>query len=468
MRQEFYQTTLVSKFIKYLLSYTPLPIYKFIFDNEDMVSGCLYTYKDKILKCTKSGRFLGINGTRGIVDHLRAQEQLRSEDPFYSTYGADNQNLKQSEWEKYIPKESESTEGWMTVMHPDQGSGEYIAQVRPLSVTDNVVSINTIQIAEFDIVDSFLPGSYKPGVTQKYVSTVNYYDQETHRWLGEYLRYLSNMYDLDLMPLYNCFTYKTTQSFQLRRTGVGNIYDKPTSKYKLILVPIKYGKTYTIAIECDFPVLMKSVFYNDTLVRDPDDQNYLTNYIDETLTIHNNMQFSRPVTYTLTNKQLQNGDVNLYKYEKYLYLAIQLPVNNDSSIVVLEGDYSQNGMSVIADIKGIEDKSTHELSKMMISRLTLLHDNDRKQHPFSEKLIQYLLRNTIDTREYIDDNVANIEKKIGYYPQYQGQWDSTLRYILYSKYMGMRSRAELNYQDILGYVDSDIENAVRKGYIISD
>lgn len=453
MIQEFFKTTLISKFIKQLLANSPVPIYKLIFDNDDMVADCLYTYKDKLLRCTKSGRFKGVRGTLGRNDYLYVQEPLRV------------------------------NEGSMTIT--TFKDGEYRFTEAPFAVTDNVVNVQMHTEAEFDIVATLRPDTYVPGQTQVHISNINYYDEETHLKLGEYLRYLNNLYDLDLMPLYNCFNYKIANNVTLyqRREQQANgesrvvsgVSEIASSKTKTYLVPIKFDKTYTIALESSFPVKMKAVFYNNGIMTDPSGQLYLSDYLDEAVINYNSTQFSHPITYTLTNTQAVKTDADtsvsyysmLHKYERYLYLAIQVTSDNTSSLAVLEGDYTHLGNRSITDIMGIEkDVNTADaVSSMMTSRLSLLEVNDGVHHPFADKLIQYLLRNTIDTREYIDENVANIEKAVNYTPPYQGMWDDNLRYLLFERYMKLTKYDDLNFIDILGYVDSDIERAVRKGLI---
>lgn len=50
----------------------------------------------------------------------------------------------------------------------------------------------------------------------------------------------------------------------------------------MIAIPIKYNKTYTIAIDCAFPVLMKSVLYGNLgMVQDTGYSGYLTDYLYE-------------------------------------------------------------------------------------------------------------------------------------------------------------------------------------------
>lgn len=463
--QEFFSTTLVTKFIKYLLANTPIPQYSFISENQPMAEGCLYTYKNSVLYCTKSGRFTGLNGTLNRTDHLYAQESLRVNDPFnlHGAEGQDNQHM--NDYSRFAPDADKLTDGWMSVVKPDPDNpGEYLpTHVQPLAVTDEVVNVKMYKPAEFKIVSTFLPGVYNPGITQQYTSNVSYYDTETHRWLGEYLRLLKNMYNLDLMSLYNCFNYTVVNNIVLDSNVTGNVLEIPNTKKKVILVPIKFNKTYTIALESTVPVQLCSVFYNDGLVMDTRGQRPLTATLKEVLINKNNTQFSIPFTYTSHNTYAE-----LQKYERYLYLAIQVSQTNKSTIVVLEGDYSSSGVRSIADIKGLRrgEATVERLSSMMTSMPSLLSINDGKQHPFSNKLIEYLCGNTIDTREKIDENVETVINQLGnFVVDYKGQWSNELRYTLFDRYMTIENKDHINKKDILGYVDSDIENALRRGYM---
>ena len=99
----------------------------------------------------------------------------------------------------------------------------------------------------------------------------------------------------------------------------------------------------------------------------------------------------------------------------------------------------------------------------------MLHGTGKDQVPFSDKLIPYLLSFTIDSREYIDENVEMVENKIGYKPKIKnfapGIWDNNLRYALYYNYNLLNNAQLFPTKDIIGYVDCDVENAIDTGYL---
>ena len=427
MTQEFFTHTLISKYIKFLLSYTPLPLYPLIENGQHMIKGCRYIHKNKVLECFESGIYCAASEYRVHSQSLLASDELTVKD--------------ENEYPEFL-----------TIIDSLTG----VKKKSPLVVTDNLVMIHNYTLAKCDVIDYYDFGEYNNNFTKRFVSNVSYYDSKTHEMLGDYLRLIKNQFNVDLMSLYNCYNYKITENFSLF-TSKPYAKDKTNKINKIMLVPIKFNKKYTVAIDSPTPLYIKAVIYKNGLVKGNDSE-FITNKLEDRTLKLNTTQFSKPFVF-----ELFNTDKYLQQFENCLYLAIQIPKNLNSTLTVLEGDFTDYKVERISDINIINESDSSVITNCISSIPSLLVTNDFKQHPFADKLIAYLLRNTIDDREYIDKNVSNIENIINYSPSYQGLWSPQLRYILHNRYVN--SKYDLNKYDILGFVDRDIEDAIRKGYI---
>lgn len=478
--QKFFESTLISSYIKYLLSCNPIPTYPVINTDDYLIAGATYIYKHDILKCTQSGRFNGIKSTNIKSDYLYVSDDITvTDNNQIMKHLRYNTTKKEYEWVYY------KDEGPYPTPNDFETNSKYDGG---LTVTDDFVRLSYLPTADFEIVSRYNFGAYVHNVTKQFVSNVNYYDSKTHRTLGEYLRCLRDIKGVDLMGLYNCFDYTIAENISL---SDGKVNDYANPKTKVILIPIKFNKTYTMAIDCPFSVSVCPVFYDGkNLIKDSNNES-MTDKLSYLFTKYNSLQFINPQTFKIKNdpseivnigynassveelKAIEKATkycVNLSNFEKYLYLAIQLPKSNTSSIVVLEGEYTSNTGTYTASAQNIENLGEPRLSSIFRSELSLLSSNTNTQVPFSDKLIEYLLRYTIDDREYIDDNVANIETKIGYNPNlknfYPGIWDKGLRFALYTTYMNLPNKPWINKKDIFGFVDLDIESAVNRGEML--
>lgn len=476
---EFFKTSIACKAIKYLLSQTALPLFKTITSDEFIMRGCIYVYKDKLIKCTKSGRFEGLNSSLSYDDHLYVNEHITvSDDPDYIKRRAYSRNpvgnldiadtvgvqipVKPPETAEYpkmdLPQAVPTGIGALKKQNNLNYYDDY------LTVTDDVVTQYLRPFAEVEVLQDFQFGVFQPGLSYYHISNSNYYDTDTHYYLGEYLRCLRDIKGIDLMCLYNCFTYKYVDNVFINVNDDKKIpnYLEDTLPYnkKVTLIPIKFNKKYTIVTSCDFKIEVKSVLYKDELMKNLNGDAYLCEQLMESYRTVNNIQFENPYIYSI-----ETDNPEMLEYEKYLYLALQLPITHNEPIVVLEGDYSQHADRYISDIASIEMIPEVQLAKMFKSKLSLLF-NDGKQKPFADVLVEYLFENTIDCREMIDDNVTNIEDRVHYFPKYNGHWSNTLRYILYNKYINCEKQ-DLDKNDVLGFVDSKMEAAIQKGWIIN-
>lgn len=211
-------------------------------------------------------------------------------------------------------------------------------------------------------VYTVLPGEVERKMPYK--SPYSEYDSDTHKELGKYLRYLRASSGINLLPYYNCFSYKGTSDFYLSETD-GIIYGN-NQFYKVLLVPIVFNREYSIHIDSIHGVMLKSVIYSDFgLVKSyMTSDGYLTDLIEEDVIKYDSCSFSNPIRYSVTNDVLggENPEVSLEtakyleQHEDELYLVIQLPVENKSAIVVIEGEcstpkYISNGDTVFSGVK---------------------------------------------------------------------------------------------------------------------
>lgn len=371
MFQKFNQDTLGSSFIKSLLAQTPIPLFDAAVDGDQIVEGCYYVYKKFIIRCVLSGLL-----------RLSKSEILYVSDTVYPT--------------------------------------------------EFLFAGYGVQTAKFYVVGCV--DTYDPKCFSTYVSSTNYYDSETHYHLGRYLRYLRTTTGLNLMPYYNCYTSQMLSDVELYRPNAEeNITQRVkidrTSKqrYKLIAVPILFGKTYTIAIDCSTEVFMRACLYDKSgFITESTDTSFLTPSMIAALgnsgVIHSCCRFDSPVTF-----KIETADRSFMQLEKNLYLLIQLPATNTSSIVVLE-DY--------VDTKGVRcnENSVREPSLVNPS---LLRGNTDESYAFSDRLIEYLLGNVIHRDDVINENIAKIQTSLAstntsYYRAFlldklrKGVWDENI------------------------------------------
>ena len=117
--------------------------------------------------------------------------------------------------------------------------------------------------------------------------------------------------------------------------------------------------------------------------------------------------------------------------EDCLRMFVVLPFDNTSSIVVLEGDYlgfndksfalTEVDSQVVSATLPSNNQSFINFNKdlvenkpRLISALQLLSINSNVSHPFADRLIEYLCKNTIDNTDKIDDNIKRVQSTLLY------------------------------------------------------
>ncbi len=329
----------MSRFIKNLLYTEELPLLDVVTKGDLIIKDCLYIYGEDIIRCTGTGR---LEGDDTIV-------LVPSNDLFPS-------------------------------------SALYSGGIRK---------------AEFEFV-SRCEECEKNKVFYKYRSNTNYYDGETHKHLGNYIRYFKNKTGIDLMPFYNCYTSDVIEGMYLQPPKK----DSPTyiletnDSYKVLAIPIKFNKTYTIAVDCGEPVQMRAVIYDKNAGMIVDNSGgYYSDRLESSYTRIFSSLFSRPFTF-----KVETEDYALYQQQRNLHLLIQIPSHNNSSISVLEGKYT--------DLHVVHTNENTVRSVRPFRNLSLLNFNTKQSYAFSDRLVEYLLLNVITSQEEISDNLDRVQSAL--------------------------------------------------------
>jgi hypothetical protein len=290
------------------------------------------------------------------------------------------------------------------------------------------------------------------------------------------------------------------------------------------MIPVKLFQKYTIAIDSTVPVEMCCGIYGDyqdnrskfktlpiNTYKRLSSSSFSQPFLYDTLVSDPGSTTAKYIDYLLDSRSADGSTlIELAQNECDLKLFIKLPVTNSSTIVVLEGDYrgwndsiwdmsrtaektggvkSYHNMIEWFDREGkpqtkqIEDlvsgrkkhnksvinlahnfKNNSEIS--LISPLQLLQFNTQEQHPFADRLIEYLIDNAItnaDTEIY--DNVARAQKALGsnsgangYLRGLPGVWSKEMNVLFYEYMMSnaVTTSFDINH-DLLGYVDKEVE-----------
>lgn len=399
MFQRFFTNTIETKFIKAMMGSLSLPMYNTISDGDYLIKDCLYVYNGNIIRCTQSGL-------------IRTERQ----------------------------------EGLLC-------SPEVICSSSILCSATGGIRIP----AKYEIVRAYTIGDKLPKVTHSYIDRYNYYEGEVHRYLGDFLRCYRDTTGIDLMPFYNCYNYQSADTFHFEG---GEIVDGGNSFYNIYLIPIKFNRTYTIAIDCDTSISYASVFHGKLGLLPSignDSNKYLTAELNES--VHNAIvpRFNEPFTY-----RIETSEKHLYQYEKYLYLAMQVPATNKSSVVILEGDYT-SGARIEINAEKLDRLTTKKANTVMLSKLSLLRLNDGNIYAFSDRIIEYLLLSVIDSDDEISKNILRVQQKLGLDNRgdtTNGVWDTKMRYMMYRSYTTDKLKDPV---DINGFVDRDMESYISGG-----
>lgn len=400
----FGESTLTTDLIKNILYNVWLPIYDTVKLYDYLIEGYLYIYKDQFIKCTKSGYL-----------------------------------CSETHWETDIP-------------------------------LANRAIVEKIGKYKFG-------GKYRKG-SDNFISNSSFYDNAMHERLGKYVRVYSDLTGIDLNPYYNLASQHYLESAMIESVidpesdMKYRITDEFDRRHKVMIIPVRFNHKYTIALDCDTPVQIfpmmiakeRRLLFKDEETEEKID--FTQQYINDTDSVYNfsDMSFSRPevVEFPCNTEYLEK---TYYHYKNNLYMAIQVPQYNQSSAVVLDGDYTQQVPTVVIDALHLEDIPTIELNKVMFTKPSLIKFNTTENIPFSNILVQYLFNNVIDRTCELGATIETIQTLVPGTASFdfeKGLWDERLRYNIFQM---MRNKPNLYDQwDLDGNVSREVERALLSSY----
>lgn len=355
------------------------------------------------------------------------------------------------------------------IRSPEEISDEYETYHDPYEGISKITE-NVINSARYAVIGSYQWGRLYNKYTQNFISSSNYYDIELHNYFGKYLRALRDVKGIDLMPYYNIYSGDYISNYRITDGGFEEYYN---NTYKLLKVPIRFNKKYTIAIDCPSQVWMCPALFVGNLpliIRsrsgaaagmDIDMTGRLNSY-GSYVRSFNSLTFTSPVLFSVDNtsvsKNYGNPDCAYFnQYERNLVLLIQLPVNNNSSIVILEGDYTDTRSKKVVNNSDLWQLHDVDLNRVFCSNLSLLQMDTEENYVYSDRIVEYLLWNVINPHDRIDGNIKYIEQLAPNLspPQYTfGVWNNYVRSKLYEFSTSNPNSRKL---DMNGFVDKDTE-----------
>lgn len=187
--------------------------------------------------------------------------------------------------------------------------------------------------AQFRVVSEYYFGERNDKLCTNYISNSEGYDTITHERLGKYLRSLRDMYDLNLMPLYNCFSNNILQAHHIDDDKIV----KTATEYntKVYKVPIRFNTDYTICMEnLGLTTFAPAFIKNNNLMKvnntrfgnDTDVTNkYIKLYQTGVISHRNAMRFKDPIKIRYNNIPHTRTSV----YEVTSYVKIDFLHNSD-------------------------------------------------------------------------------------------------------------------------------------------
>ncbi len=380
-------------------------------------------------------------------------------------------------WDTYIP----TVQIWKPGKRLIKGM-TYITQNKHIVVANKDCDETTSKTLEndlsseyFKIIDNYIEGNFYKGISSNFESNSSLYDPSTHYALGQYLRYIRDMHNLDLLPYYNCYSGISSDKIRIdKNTNKINNYNNIDDGLVSYIVPIKFNQEYTIYYNSDTPFYITPIYYDGISARNVEDNNgsIMSN------TRISRCSFDNPYKF---EGVLFNGDAliqekaNQLILTDYLALLIEVPKKKFANLLVLEGNYknvklnhnnlsSEPSLNKLPQVFMGQQTKTNKLDDTELNEIfkpysSLINNISTTSYAFSDRLVEYLLYAPVIKNDRIRFNIKRVQEdaqadgnKEIYVPDI---WSNELRYFIYN-YVTQHSKTPL-YRDINGYVDKDTE-----------
>ena len=342
--------------------------------------------------------------------------------------------------------------------------------------------------SEFKFLADYIYNTQLVNVTKRLNMNSAIYDNYTHEYLGDYLRFIRDYHHVDLMSMYNCFGKKRPSRIYYTQKLSDNFtfeIDTDNTNFNYYVVPIRFNQNYTIAIDSDIKWELVTLLYSNIFV-----EGIPSSLVKESYRVISGSKFSKPFLYS-TNFSCAK---DCWNKEKNLVMLLKIPSEVKSSIVILEGNYTSwtNVIDGTQISNFIYDDSAKNNLVIYDSKCSLLNANLENSYPFADRLVEYLLENAITPMDKFQKNIGRIQDVVydGDIKGYYGIWDNQLQNKIHSlllrpditkgnnlKYGNTIIKTDLSestveedkpvkrfidiYQDVLDYVDRDVETLMR-------
>ena len=149
----------------------------------------------------------------------------------------------------------------------------------------------------------------------------------------------------------------------------------------------------------------------------------------------------------MTNPSSDIGFDKKWSEEKYLTMIIQMPSTITSAVLVLEGEYSKNRLLLDYSLPEIFNDENY-----VTSPSSLTTQSRSNSYAFNDRLLEYLLWNTITSQDKISKNTVRIQDAIssdicsqlnGYKIDRNdldiGTWTANMKFFIYQRMLSRLS-----------------------------